>query len=154
MRKALTLLTAALLTLCPLTAQAETWTTAGAAQFAAGELDGVSVRSTGEVVLAPAAEQIEGVECEFVWDVEASHEGDVYVGTGSPGGVFVLRDDGLEQLYDSGDQHVLSVLPLLDGGVLAAVVPDDVMLKIDRQGDVTTFAELEETYVWDMAMGP
>lgn len=154
MRKALTLLTAALLTLCPLTAQAETWTTAGAAQFAAGELDGVSVRSTGEVVLAPAAEQIEGVECEFVWDVEASHEGDVYVGTGSPGGVFVLRDEGLEQLYDSEDQHVLSVLPLLDGGVLAAVVPDDVILKIDRQGDVTTFAELEETYVWDMAMGP
>ncbi len=154
MHKTLTLLTAALLALCPVAARAETWTTAGAAQFAAGELDAVSVRSTGEVVLAPAAEQIEGVECEFVWDIEASHEGDVYVGTGSPGGVFVLRKEGLEQLYESDKQHVLSVLPLLDGAVLAAVAPDGLILKIDRHGEVATFAELQETYVWDMAMGP
>jgi hypothetical protein len=43
-------------------AAGKTWTTAGADQFAAGKLDGVSVLSTGEVELAPDKEKLEGLE--------------------------------------------------------------------------------------------
>jgi hypothetical protein len=135
-------------------ARAKTWTASGAEAFAAGELEGVSVLSTGEVVLAPETEEIEGLEAEFVWDVEAASGGAVYVGTGSPGAIYVLEGDRLELLHSVATKHVLSVLPLQDGSVLAATAPGGAILRIDRRGEVSTFAEVPDSYVWDMAFGP
>ncbi len=148
------LLMIAVLSAWSASARAKTWTTSGADQFVAGELEGVSVLSTGEVQLAPVAEEIEGLEAALVWDVEAAPDGSIYVGTGAPGGVYRLREGKLETLHDAGKKHVLSVLPLLDGGVLAATAPGGVILRIDRQGNVETFAERENEYVWDMVLSP
>jgi hypothetical protein len=135
-------------------AAGKTWKTAGADQFAEGKLEGVSVLSTGRVELAPETEEIEGVEAEFVWDVEADHEGAVYVAAGAPAAVYAVREGKAELLHKSEQKHVLSVLPLPDGSVLAGTAPAGVVLRITRQGKVTTLAELKDAYVWDMAWGP
>lgn len=132
----------------------KTWKTSGTEQFAAGKLKGVSVLSTGPVELAPEAEKIEGVEAEFVWDVEAAADGTVYVATGGPAAVYVLKAGRAELLHESEQKHVLSVLPLPDGSVLAGTAPQAVIFRIDRHGKTTTFADLEDSYVWDMAIGP
>jgi hypothetical protein len=136
------------------TAWCSNWSLRGAREFAAGDLDGVSVLSTGEVRLAPALEGIEGVEAGFVWDVEVSEDGDFYVATGSPGGVYRVRGGRVERICDTGDQQVLSVLPLPDGSLLAATAPDGAILRVNRHGRESAFARLEGTYVWDMALGP
>ncbi len=136
------------------TLHAETWTTGGAKQFAAGQLDGVSVLSTGEVRLAPETEKIEGLQAEFVWDVEAAPDGALYVGTGSPGGLYELRDGALKELRKLEKQHLLSVLPLPGGGVLAGTAPEGRILRIAADGEVSILTELEDAYIWDMALGP
>jgi len=132
-------------------AAAKTWTTSGTPQFAAGKLEGVSVRSTGELQLAPPAEEIEGLEADFVWDIELADDGTAYVGTGSPGAVYRLSAGRLELLHKDEKLHVLSVLPMMDGSVLAGTAPEGVILRISRRGQVTTFADLQDLYVWDMA---
>ena len=134
-------------------AAGKTWTTSGADQFAAGKLDGVSVLSTGEVELAPDKEKLEGLEAEFVWDVEAAADGTVYVGTGGPAAVYAIKDGKVALLYKSEEKHVLSVLPLPDGSVLAATAPQGIIFRVARRGKTVTFADLDEPYVWDMALG-
>ncbi|KPK61718.1 MAG: hypothetical protein AMK73_07910 [Planctomycetes bacterium SM23_32] len=132
----------------------KTWTTSGAEQFARGKLEGVSVLSKGWVELAPQAEEIEGLEAEFVWDVETSEDGAAYVATGGPAALYVVREGPAELLHKSDQKQVLSVLPLPDGSVLAGTAPEGIVLRVSRQGKVTTLADLEEAYVWDMAFGP
>ncbi len=159
MRRAILLL-AAVMAACAAPAGAEagkTWTTGGAEQLAQGKLEGVSVLSTGRVELAPVAEQLEGPETEFVWDVEADTGvagAAVYVATGAPAGLYRLGEGGLRELHKRQKAHALSVLPLPDGSVLAGIAPMGLILRIDRHGDVEDFARLEDHYVWDMALGP
>ncbi|MCD6415206.1 MAG: WD40 repeat domain-containing protein, partial [Planctomycetes bacterium] len=146
---------AAVLVCCAVsTAHGKTWTTRQGSQFAAGKLEGVSVLSTGEVQLAPETKKVEGLQAEFVWDVEADSEGNVFLAAASPGGVYALKDGKLSKLYDAGKKQALSVLPMPDGSLLAAIAPDGVILRINRAGKVTQFAKLDCSYVWDMAWCP
>jgi len=155
MRNNVLLLAIALLLPCPLAFAdlGKTWTTSGSQQFAEGKLDGVSVLSTGEVELAPEVQKIEGLQAEFVWDVEAAADGTVYVGTGGPAAVYALNGDRLQLLQKSEDKQVLSLLPLPDGSLLFATAPQGVIYRIDRRGKTTTFADLKEPYIWHMALG-
>ncbi len=132
----------------------KTWTTSGMEQFASGDLDGVAVLSTGEVELAPEAEKIEGLEAELVWDAAAAPDGTVYVATGSPAAVYAVTGNRAELLYKSDQAHVLSVLPLPDGSVLAGTAPQGIIYRIDRRGQAEVMADLEDAYVWDMAIDP
>lgn len=136
-----------------LAAAGRTWSTGGAEQFAQGKLEGVSVLSTGRVELAPRSEAIEGLEAEFVWDLSAAEDGTVYAATGGPAAVYAVRDRRAELLYKSEQPHVLSVLALPDGSVLAGTGPRGIIYRINRVGKVTTFADLDAAYVWDMALG-
>jgi hypothetical protein len=131
-----------------------TWSTAGAEQFAQGKLQGVSVLSTGEVELAPAREDIAGLQAEFVWDLSAAEDGTVFAATAGPAAVYVIRDGRAEVLCKSEQQMVLSVLALPDGSVLAGTGPKGIIYRVNRAGKVTLFADLDAAYVWDMATGP
>jgi hypothetical protein len=84
----------------------KTWTTSGAAQLAQGKLEGTSVRSTGELELGPETVKLEGLEAEYVWDVEAGSDGTVYIATGSPAAVYAFREGKLELLFKTEEKHV------------------------------------------------
>ena len=131
-----------------------TWTVGGAEQFAAGRQDGVSVLTTGELALGPAVQKIAGMEANYVWDLSVGQEDAIYVGTGSPAAVYVLRGDKLDLVHKTSEKHVLSVLALEDGSALAATAPRGIIYRISAAGTVTVFKELPDTYVWDMALGP
>jgi len=132
----------------------KTWTISGPKGLSNGKLSGVSVLSTGEMVLGPKVEKVEGIEGEYVWDIEAGAEGEFYVATGSPAAVYVLRDGKVSLLHKASQKHMLSVLPLRDGSVLAAATPGGIVYRINAAGSVTVLKALGEMYVWDMALGP
>lgn len=149
------LLPALVLLACASAAHADadkTWTTDGAAGFASGKLEGVSVLSTGEVTLAPTTVQVEGIEAEFVWDVETGADGTAYVATGGPAAVYAVSGGRARLLYKSDQKHILSVLPMPDGTVLAAAAPNGTVSRISRHGKATTVADFDFPYVWDMAL--
>lgn len=132
----------------------KTWTTSGTQQFASGKLEGVSVLATGELELAPQMEPVPGIEAGFVWDIKSDEAGSIYVATGAPGGVWEVRAGRAELIHETREKHVLSLLPLSDGTVLAATAPDGIVLRISRRGAVSTLVDLDVSYVWDMALGP
>jgi hypothetical protein len=132
----------------------KTWTSSGPADLFEGKLEGVSLLSTGEIELAPAVEKIEGLEAEIVWDVEASSDGSVYIATGGPAAVYAVEGNRAVLLHKSDQKHVLSLLPMDDGSVLAATAPGGIIFRINRRGKVTTFADLDAAYVWDMVHAP
>jgi len=130
----------------------KTWTISGMEQFSKGKLEGLSLLATGEMELAPEVERLPGLQANFVWDVVPGPEGVLYVGTGAPASVYALQEGKLTLLHKTSEKHVLSVLPLPDGSVLAATAPRGIIYRINGEGEVTIFAELEEPYVWDMAL--
>jgi hypothetical protein len=156
MRNAIVLLTLGVLITASQAAAGvgKTWTSSGAADLAKGKLEGVSLLSTGEIELAPPVEDIEGIEAEFVWDVEAAPDGTVYVATGGPAAVYTVEAGRAVLMYKSDQKHVLSLLPMDDGSVLAATAPEGIIFRVNRRGKVTTFADLDVGYVWDMVHGP
>jgi len=142
------------LALAALAQPGKTWKLGGIEEFSKGKLEGLSLLSTGELRLAPELEQIEGINAGFVWDIEAAPGGILYIGTGSPAAVYRLEKDKAVLLHKTSEVQVLSVLPLADGSVLAATAPRGIIFKIDPEGQVTIFAQLDESYVWDMRPGP
>lgn len=155
-RRALALTVVALLmSHAPVLAQAgKTWRVVGAARFARGELDGVSVLSTGELQLAPVTRALEGIEAEFVWDVEPAADGAAYIATGGPATVYLVQGDKVEMVHKGSEAQVLSVLPLPDGTVLAATAPRGIIFRFKPGGEATIFADLDESYIWDMRPAP
>jgi sugar lactone lactonase YvrE len=146
---------AALLSALPsLADSSKTWTTSGTPEFAAGKLEGVSVLSTGELQLAPQMDKVEGLKATFVWDAKVAPDGSVYVATGSPGAVWRVSGGRAQLVVQTKEEHVLSVLPLADGTVLAGTAPNGIILRINRRGEAQTFVDLPDSYVWGMALGP
>jgi len=131
----------------------KTWRVAGAEAFAEGKLDGVSVLSTGELELAPVVTTVEGIEAEFIWDVEPEADGTAFVGTGSPAAVYRVKDGKASRIYECSEPQVLSVLPLPDGSVLAGTAPRGIIFRVKPDGEATIFADLDASYVWDMRLG-
>jgi hypothetical protein len=140
--------------LVPGSADGKTWTLAGRKEFSEGELDGVSLLSTGEMVLAPVVQPIPGLKANYVWDISFGPEGAAFVGTGAPAAVYRWHEGELDLLHETSEEHVQSVLGMADGSVLAATAPRGIIYRVTETGEVTIFADLAAQYVWDMARGP
>lgn len=133
-------------------AAGKTWKVSGAADFTKGKIEKLSLSSSGELSLAPSVEKVPGLKANFVWDVVAAEDGTLYVGTGTPTGVFRVKDGKAELLHQPSDKQVTCVQPLPDGSVLAATAPRGTVYKIGKDGKVNIFAEFKDPYVWDMTL--
>ncbi len=129
------------------------WSVSGEEDFSKGELDGVSVLSSGEMRLAPPIEEVRGLDANFVWDVKTAEDGRMLVSTGAPGALYSVEDGEAKRLYRTSEDHALSVLPLPDGSVLLGTAPRGIIYRVAKDGDVTVFADLDVNYVWAMAAG-
>lgn len=129
------------------------WTVRGEEDFSKGRLDGVSVLSTGELVLAPEAVSIGGLEANFVWDIASCQQGITYIAAGAPGSVYRLGNDYAELLHETEEQHVLSVLTMKDGSVLIGTAPEGIVYRLEKENGAEIFADLDANYIWDMVRG-
>jgi hypothetical protein len=132
---------------------AKTVTIKGADSLSKGELENLSVRSSGELVLGPRLEAVEGLDANFVWDIAQGPAGTLYVATGSPAAIYKAGEGEAELLHELDEQHVLSIVTMEDGSVLAATAPGGVVYRMSPDGEVTTFCKMGVHYVWDMIVG-
>ena len=133
-------------------AAGKTWKVSGAADFTKGKMEKLSLSSTGELSLAPGVQKIPGLQANFVWDLVAAEDGTLYAGTGTPTGVFRIKDGKAELLHQPSDKQVTCVQPLPDGSVLAATAPRGTVYRIGKNGQVNILAEFKDPYVWDMTL--
>ncbi len=133
---------------------AKEWSPAGREEFSRGTLKDTSISPRGSLQLAPPVEKIPGLKANLVWDLAVADDGTLYAGTGGQAAVYAMQDGKMQRIYRSSRKHIMSVLPLPGGTVLAAGTPGGVIYEIGPDGKTGIRAELAEKYVWDMAVGP
>ena len=147
-------ITAALMTALTISAfavETKVWQQRTYADFTAGELEGVSVSSKGEVRLSFKLERIGDLNENFVWCIAQDKEGNLYLGTGNEGRVYKVTPEGKAELFfDSPEVGILSLEVGPDGSVYAGTSPDGIIFKISPDGTPTTLFSSGEKYVWDI----
>lgn len=118
--------------------------------FASGSLQGLAVRSSGDMLLSPLAEEVAGLQAGFVWDLAVGPKGEVYAATGSPAAAWVIESGKARLLQRTSEQHALCLAVDAAGNVFLATAPRGIIYKIAPSGQVTILADLDDNYIWAM----
>jgi hypothetical protein len=132
-------------------AQPQFWDTEGAADFLAGELQGLSVDANGRVRLAPVAPVLYNPSAPYVWTLARDAAGTVYAGTGNDGMVFRIAGGKSEQFFDAPELEVHAIAVGRDGRVYVASSPDGKIYVVNKDGSSKEFFDPEERYIWALA---
>ncbi|HMC30257.1 MAG TPA: hypothetical protein VKL99_05440 [Candidatus Angelobacter sp.] len=136
------------------------WKETGYDDFERGTARGVTIRSTGQIELAPVFKAIYTSPSTFIWGIAADKDGVVYAATGAPGRVYRVTPDGKSAvIFEPKELQVQSIALGPDGAVYAATSPDGKVYRITRKpgGTVSapefaadTFFDPKTKYIWDM----
>jgi sugar lactone lactonase YvrE len=131
--------------------QPQTWKVEGAAEFLAGQVEGLSVDSEGRLRLAPATALLADGQAPHIWCVARDSHGSIYAGTGTDGKVLRVRDGKVETVLDAPELeiHALALGP--DGTLYAGSSPDGKVYSVDRSGKSSVFFDPPEKYIWALA---
>ncbi len=129
------------------------WIHDTATEWLEGEAERVSITSDGSLVLAPKLEVLAEPEVPYLWDVAAG-DGQWFVGAGDGGWVLRVRGGKAEEYFECAALEVLSVETEPGGVVWAGTAPDGFVYRVDGPGEGEILVDLEESYVWDLRLGP
>jgi len=128
-----------LLTVCSLSAllSAEgtrTWEQSKFDDLIKGTTDGIAIRSTGGLELAPSFKLLYATPSTYIWAVAADDAGNVYAATGSPARVYRITPDGKSTIIFEPQELQVQALKVGSGGVIyAATAPDGKVYKIEHK---------------------
>lgn len=129
------------------------WRFETAADFRAGESEGVSIGPEGQVRLAPVLRTLSESEQPFVWAVAGDGEGGALAGVGGQ----LLRvggGDAAEVLADTGEVGVHAVARGADGSIFFATSPNGSVQRLQPDGERTIHFDPEARYIWALAAEP
>lgn len=130
-----------------------TWTQSTESDFGKGRVQDVSINNKGEIRLSPVIEAVAGIKGAFVWSMAADLQNRVFVGTGDPGSVYLIKD-GSEavELFKSPELYIQSLATDTSGNLYAGTAPRGIIYKINNRGEATVFCSLPVSYIWDMSV--
>jgi hypothetical protein len=114
-----------------------------------GKIYAVDPRSGGTKLLAT-------VGAAHVWALVRDDKAKLtYVGTGSPGKIFVLDDAGKTRpIWDAHDKHVVSLVREPDGTLLAGTSEDAILYRVKPDGQATALQDFEAEEVRAIVRAP
>ncbi len=119
------------------TASAEgtrTWEQSKFDDLVKGTANGVAVRSSGGLELAPSFKLLYSTPSTYIWAVGADEAGNVYAATGSPARVYRITPDGKSSIIFQPQELQVQALRVAPGGVIfAATAPDGKVYKIEHK---------------------
>lgn len=132
------------------------WEVRGYRGFLAGELQGVSLRREGDLLLAPDLLSIplgEGPSSPppFLWDAALDRRGNLYLGSGPHGVVYKVDPEGTTTRFFAApaiDVHALAIDSR--DRLLVGASPPARVYRVSPDGRVESWFEPEERYVWDL----
>ncbi|MCK6466760.1 MAG: hypothetical protein L6Q53_01015 [Candidatus Brocadia sinica] len=130
-----------------------TWTQSTESDFSKGTSQNVSINNKGEIRLSPEIEAITGIRSAFVWSLAEDLQNRIYVGTGDPGTVYLIKD-GSEavEFFKSPELYIQSLAVDKHGNLYAGTAPRGIIYKINNKGETTIFCSLPASYIWDMSV--
>jgi hypothetical protein len=133
--------------------------------FEKGKPRGVSISSSGEVMLAPASALLLNPELPFIWAGVVDAQGNVYVaGGGNTGVIFKIDAEGRSSRFFPQSESASDEAEKLQFYALAVNKQNQLFAAASPQGQVyafpkngalnlndTGFFDPEEVYIWDLA---
>ena len=119
--------------------------------FIDGDIEGLSVDSSGRLSLAPAAVTGPDLGASAVWSIVADASGTIFAGTGNSGKILKIENRTTQTFHDVAEAEVQALVFGTDGRLFAASNPDGRVYAIDKAGKSTVFFDPEERYIWAIA---
>lgn len=128
------------------------WETGTFRGFLKGRLEGVSASVDGTLTLAPRAEPVFNPNETVALSVAQDQHGNVYIGTGNQGKVFVVDRQGHgRMLFQAPEPEILALAVGPGGDLYAASSPEGKIYRISPSGKSTTFFAPKVKYIWSLA---
>ena len=139
-----------------LAVETKTWEHDTAADFQAGRLDKLSLRSDGLLSLAPVSAEVLDSSLAVLWAVAGDSRGNIYTGGGGPGAssakLFRISPDGTSKtLAEFKELEVQAIAVDSRDRIYAATAPDGKVYRISPGGRPEVFYDPKEKYIWAMA---
>ena len=151
-----------------------TWEQSRFDDLTKGTADGVALRSTGGLELAPAFKLLYTAPSTYIWSIAADSAGNIYAAAGSPGRVYRVTPDGKSIIiFNPPELQVQALVVDRDGVVFAGTAPDGKVYRVEHKpgGDSQTSAASDKSkdqvdpawtssvyfdpgtkYIWDLAL--
>src|SRR5579864_3787346 len=131
------LLIAAMENILVSTASAEgtrTWEQSRFDELTKGTADGVAIRSSGGLELAPAFKMLYATPSTYIWAMVSDDAGNIYAATGAPARVYRITPQGQATIiFEPQELQVQAVQVAGDGVIYAATAPDGKVYKIEHK---------------------
>jgi hypothetical protein len=139
--------------LCAISGGVETVTLSDhtAGDFGKGQRESTCVDERGEVVLAfEQVQLLSGVD--HAWCAAVADDSTVYIGTVPDGKVHAVKDGASSLLFETGEAGVFSIAVMPDGRIAAGTGSEGKIFGISADGAGEVLADLEEPYVFALAV--
>jgi hypothetical protein len=111
-----------------------TWEQSKFEELIKGTTQGVAIRSTGGLELAPAFKLLATTPSAFIWSIAADREGIVYAAAGSPARVYRIMPDGKSSvIFEPQELQVQALAVDKTGAIFAATNPDGKIYKLEHR---------------------
>ncbi|HPD15609.1 MAG TPA: hypothetical protein PLE19_11690 [Planctomycetota bacterium] len=135
----------------------ERWVQTTSSDFDAGDAQGVSVLTLGQLVLAPELKPLLKDPVPHVWALAADPKGTLYAATGTEPRVLRISGGKAEPFFTSPEKTDLAILAVAvapDGAVYAAAAPSGVLYRIAPDGKAEAYYKADGPYIWALAVAP
>ena len=129
------------------------WSVNSRAEVMRGDAHGVSIDDSGNITLAPKLTEIYKTEQPYIWSSAADSSGNIYLGTGSDGKIFVVNASGKGSLFaDLAELNVSALAIGRNGELFAATSPDGKVYIVDKTGKASVYFDPKQKYIWSLAI--
>ena len=105
--------------------------------FLDGQIEGLSIESSGRLSLAPQTTLSLDLGTPAVWSIATDQAGVIYAGTGNDGKILKIDNRTTETFYDAPEPEVQALVFGPDGRLFAATNPEGKVYAIDKTGKST-----------------
>ncbi len=121
-------------------------------EFLKGKFSGTALFEEG-IVLSLKDKKIDSPSEEFYFSVISDSKGNLYLGTGHDGKLWMIDSKGKwSLLFDAPEMDILSLAIDLSGNIYCATSPNGKVYKIFSDGKSNVYFDPEEKFIWDMVL--
>jgi len=131
------------------------WEQSEQADFVRGTAKTLSIRSDGQLTLAPQFKELDSTTVPYLWAVRQDSKGVLYYAGGAPTGattkIYALAAGEKPKVFteiEGLEVHALAIDA--QDRVYAAVLPDAKIYRIDKAGKPQLFFDAKCKYIWSM----
>jgi sugar lactone lactonase YvrE len=132
--------------------QTRTWSQGEFADFEKGIVKNLSLRSDGQLTLAPLSRELFDTSSAYLWALAQDSKGNLYAGGGNGAKLYRIPPDGKGKLLadlDALEIHAIAVDSM--DRVYAATSPDGKVYRIAGGGQPEVFYDPKSKYIWALA---